>query len=235
MIIAENENEEELSNLEVDDIDLDLDLNDFKDTDIITVDDDLELDLDMDLELELDISNDEPENVEYTRDAKLVGKHSLRHDKIFVGGKARKNYDDDATPEEEEPEEEQDDSTQKMSFEIEYDSPILGTYLDNDERLLLKKLKERVLDAVLNKTNININLPRRKPSNVDFIKYYRIVKKELENDIFSDAEIFVELSIYFSDNLFGMFRLLDSISASKILSDLEKKYNLSELKEMVFK
>lgn len=236
MIKNEEINDQDLDlnpDLDMDlDMDLDLDninIDDFKDTDIDIDEDDLSI------ESTIEELSNESDNVEYIRDAKLVGKHSLRHDKIFVGGKSRKNFDDDAPDAEENIEEEFEDDTKKMSFEIEYDSPILGTYLDNDERLLLKKLKERVLEAVLTKTNININLPRRKPSNTDFIKYYRIVKKELENDLFSDAEIFVELSIYFSDNLFGMFRLLDSNSAAKILADLEKKYNLSHLRHMVFK
>ncbi len=210
--------------------------------DVISLDDsDIE-----DIEIDLDIDNIDDINIEkavdeiasdvsYTRNAKLVGKHSLRHDKIFVGGKPRRNVDDEDEPKILEEEQANDESSiDKVSFEIDYDSSVLGVYLDTDERLRIKKLKESVFEAINENTNINVNAPRRKPSKIDFNKYFKKVKKALEKDIFSDAEIFVELSIYFSDNLFGMFKLLDSSTSSKILSDLEKKYNFSEIKNVDF-
>ena len=140
--------------------------------------------------------------------------------------------DEDDLPIEEEKEEYDDNTIDKMSFEIEYDSSVLGVYLDTDERLRIKQLKERVYNAIINHTNINVSAPRRKPSKNDFNKYFKNVKKQLENDMFSDAEIFVELSIYFSDNLFGMFKLLDSSISSKILADLKVKYNFSEINDL---
>ena len=212
-VISFDENESE--DIE---IDIDLDYDNIDNVNIEKIADDIET-----------ISDD----VSYQRNAKLVGKHSLRHDKIFVGGKPRRNVsDEDDLPIEEEKEEYDDNTIDKMSFEIEYDSSVLGVYLDTDERLRIKQLKERVYNAIINHTNINVSAPRRKPSKNDFNKYFKNVKKQLENDMFSDAEIFVELSIYFSDNLFGMFKLLDSSISSKILADLKVKYNFSEINDL---
>ena len=51
---------------------------------------------------------------------------------------------------------------------------------------------------------------------------------------FSRSEIFVELSYYFSDNLFNMFKLLDKSSSAAIISELMTKYKVSHIKSVDF-
>ncbi len=51
---------------------------------------------------------------------------------------------------------------------------------------------------------------RRKPSKSDFNHYYFLLKTHLKDESFTNIELFNELAIYFSDNIFNMFKLLDN-------------------------
>jgi hypothetical protein len=62
---------------------------------------------------------------------------------------------------------------------------------------------------------------RRKPSKVDFNSYYELLKSKLQDESFTNVEIFNELSVYFSDNILNMFKLLDSKWRNMVLKELE--------------
>ena len=62
---------------------------------------------------------------------------------------------------------------------------------------------------------------RRKPSKSDFNHYYHLLKTNLEDDGFTNVELFNELSVYFSDNLFNMFKLLDNKWRNLIINELQ--------------
>ena len=62
---------------------------------------------------------------------------------------------------------------------------------------------------------------RRKPSRTDFNSYYNLLKIELEEESFTNVELFNELAVYFSDNLFNMFKLLDNKWRNMIISELQ--------------
>ena len=71
-------------------------------------------------------------------------------------------------------------------------------------------------------TKVDFKVNRRKPSKVDFNSYICILKKNLSEYNFTNVEIFNELSFYFSDNLFNMFKLLDSYWKQEIIKELQE-------------
>ena len=62
---------------------------------------------------------------------------------------------------------------------------------------------------------------RRKPSRSDFNSYYNLLKVQLEEESFTNIELFNELAVYFSDNLFNMFKLLDNKWRNMIINELQ--------------
>ena len=84
------------------------------------------------------------------------------------------------------------------------------------------EVKEKVYDVLTTKTKLNLLNNRRKPSKIDFNSYYSILKRELVNERFSNVELFNELSVYFSDNLFNMFKLLDNRWRNVIIEELHE-------------
>jgi hypothetical protein len=62
---------------------------------------------------------------------------------------------------------------------------------------------------------------RRKPSRVDFNNYYLLLIIELDSERFTNVELFNELAVYFSDNLFNMFKLLDNKWRNLIILELQ--------------
>lgn len=129
---------------------------------------------------------------------KLQGKHSLKYDSIFKGKK------DDLV---------EDDMSSMFfneNFEIDKSSVVYTESHDNEQYLRGKRVKEKVYDVLSRKTTLNFLNNRRKPSRVDFNNYYFLLTEELLNERFTHVELFNELSVYFSDNLFNMFKLLDN-------------------------
>jgi hypothetical protein len=84
-----------------------------------------------------------------------------------------------------------------------------------------KLVKERVYDVLKENTTINFLNNRRKPSRSDFNNYYSLLKNNLKDESFTNIELFNELAIYFSDNLFNMFKLLDNKWRNLIISELQ--------------
>jgi len=139
----------------------------------------------------------------------VEGKHSLKYDSIFKGKK------DDST----------EDDTESMffneKFEVDKSSQYWFESIDNENYIKEKKVKEKVYDILTSNTDINFLNNRRKPSRSDFNNYYYILKTHLKKENFTNIELFNELAVYFSDNLFNMFKLLDNKWRNLIISELQ--------------
>jgi hypothetical protein len=219
-----------------DDDDLDDDFNEINDNEDLSFDDNddldesesqIEIDDDEDLdiiieidddELELDLSTEPVVETESEEDIvlskhKLEGKHSLKYDSIFKGKK-------------DDPVDEEDTSDlfsgyYKESIEVDRASNYYSESIDNEVYIRTKLVKERVYSVLEKHTSINFLNNRRKPSRVDFNNYYQLLRTQLKDESFTNVELFNELSVYFSDNLFNMFKLLDNKCRNLIISELQ--------------
>jgi hypothetical protein len=145
---------------------------------------------------------------------KMAGKHSLKYDTIFKGKKDDDISEDDTIA--------QDISYQNDSFEIDRSSILYEEYRDTEQYIREKKVKEKVYHTLSTKTEINFMNNRRKPSRSDFNNYYHLLITELDSERFSNVELFNELAVYFSDNLFNMFKLLDNKWRTQIIEELQE-------------
>jgi len=174
-----------------------------------------------DLEIVLEISDEEGSEESETETEsedevvlskhKVQGKHSLKYDSIFKGKKEDK-VDEDF---------DQTSMYFNEKFEVDKSSFFYVESQDNEFYVRQKNVKEKVYSVLLNHTTINFLNNRRKPSKSDFNHYYHLLKIHLENDGFTNIELFNELSVYFSDNLFNMFKLLDNKWRNLIINELQ--------------
>jgi hypothetical protein len=151
---------------------------------------------------------------------KIQGKHSLKYDSIFKGKKE--------TPLTEEEEFEASSTYFNENFEVDKGSIYWFESIDNENYIKEKRIKEKVYEILLNYTDLNFLNNRRKPSKSDFNNYYYLLKTHLRDENFTNVEIFNELAVYFSDNLFNMFKLLDNKWRNLIIVELQEhigKYN----------
>jgi len=207
----EDENETQIS---IDD-ELVIDEDSFSDEVIEIEDDDLAFDVKVD-KIDDTISDDvvsEDEN----EDSDIVlskhtmeGKHSLKYDSIFKGKKEENNENDDF-----------DLIATSDKFEVDKGSAYWFESIDNENYIKEKRVKEKVYEVLSVHTDINFLNNRRKPSRVDFNQYYFLLKTHLRGESFTNIEIFNELSVYFSDNLFNMFKLLDNKWRNLIIKELQ--------------
>lgn len=200
---------------------------------IIEIDDDIleetisaDEDLD-DLKLEFDEADDividgieDDEDVTMSKH-KIQGKHSLKYDSIFKGKKEDPLSDDEF-----------DTMTtyHNENFEVDKGSMYWFESIDNENYIKEKRIKEKVYEVLSSNTDLNFLNNRRKPSKSDFNNYYFLIKSNLKDENFSNVELFNELAVYFSDNLFNMFKLLDNKWRNLIISELQEhigKYNTS--------
>jgi hypothetical protein len=179
---------------------------------------------------ELDLTNEDKKNNQENEDIvlskhKIEGKHSLKYDSIFKGKK-------------EEPIDEDDTSDlfsgyYKETIEVDRGSNYHFESIDNETYIRTKLVKERVYKILGEFTSINFLNNRRKPSRVDFNNYYHLLKTHLKDESFTNVELFNELSVYFSDNLFNMFKLLDNKWRNMIISELQdhigKNFNSKDI------
>lgn len=159
----------------------------------------------------------ESEGGEKINKHKLPGKHKLKYDSIFKG---KKN--------EEQPEEL--GSLHHIDgFDIDPFSVSHSQKMDQAEADRLRLLKEFVYKIIIEKTEINIKNNRRKPGRLDFNRYFEIITSNMDMRDFSHAEIFLELSWYFSENIFSMFKLLEPKWGAVIVRELSHKYNIKKI------
>lgn len=138
------------------------------------------------------------------------GKHRLKYDTIFKGKK------DNITPDDE-----LEEHINYENLEVDRSSTYWFESQDNENYIREKKVKERIYKVLSQKTELNFVNNRRKPSRADFNNYYYILKTSLVDEGFTNVEIFNELSVYFSDNLFNMFKLLDNKWRNLIIQELQ--------------
>lgn len=161
-----------------------------------------------------------------TNNHKLDGKHSLKRDTIFNG-----KIDDNNT------------ETNDFSM-IEYDNSYdigsieKGSVFEEDSRLfedmrIKKKLSEDVYNLLKNNTDLDFKSNRRKPNKTTFNNYFKMLLNNIDSQ-YTKSEIFVELSYYFTDNIFNMYKLLDKKYATIIIMELREKGHLSKIKFINF-
>ena len=141
---------------------------------------------------------------------KLQGKHSLKYDSIFKGKKEEITDESEMTS-----------SFFNEKFEVDKSSILYTESFENESYLRQKRVKERVYEVLSTRTGLNFLNNRRKPSRVDFNNYYLLLSVDLINERFTNVELFNELSVYFSDNLFNMFKLLDNKWRNLIILELQ--------------
>jgi len=183
-------------------------------------DDDEELDILIEIdEDDLDFIDKEEEKKEEEAEGdivlskhKLEGKHSLKYDSIFKGKKEDPLDEDDL------------DGFalyHKESIEVDKSSNYYFESIDNEAYVRTKLVKEKVYTVLSDNTSLNFLNNRRKPSRADFNEYFNLLKCNLEGESFTNVELFNELAVYFSDNLFNMFKLLDNKWRNQIIAELQ--------------
>ena len=215
----DNENEESSSEF-VDEPDSDESEDEDSNSDSLLLEDDSDMDIIIEIyedELEL-TEEDEPKTTTEEDESivlskhKIEGKHSLKYDSIFKGKKEENTEDDSLDGYV---------NYRKDSIEVDKSSSYHTESIDNESYVRAKLVKERVYDVLKQNTSINFLNNRRKPSRVDFNNYYSLLKGDLKDESFTNIELFNELAIYFSDNLFNMFKLLDNKWRNLIISELQ--------------
>jgi hypothetical protein len=198
------------------------DSDDDKQSDSISLcDDDEDLDILIEIdEDDLELIDKEEEKPAEADDSEIVlskhkleGKHSLKYDSIFKGKKEDPLDEDDL------------DGFalyHKESIEVDKSSSYYFESIDNEAYVRTKLVKERVYSVLSDHTSINFLNNRRKPSRADFNEYFNLLKRNLESESFTNVELFNELAVYFSDNLFNMFKLLDNKWRNMIISELQE-------------
>ena len=183
-------------------------------------DDDGDLDIVIEIdEDELDLTKDESTETSEEDDSivlskhKIEGKHSLKYDSIFKGKKEDPVDDEESL--------DGFSGYYKDSIEVDKSSSYHTESIDNETYIRAKLVKERVYEILKEHTTINFLNNRRKPSRNDFNTYYTILKNNLKKESFTNIELFNELAVYFSDNLFNMFKLLDNNWRNLIISELQ--------------
>ena len=175
----------------------------------------IEVSDDEDLSEEESEASDDDESSEEADDVvlskhKIQGKHSLKYDSIFKGKKEDITEEDDVNT-----------YYHNDKFEVDRGSVFYSESYENESYLRLKRVKERVYEVLSTKTTLNFLNNRRKPSRVDFNNYYLLLTVELNSEKFTNVELFNELAVYFSDNLFNMFKLLDNKWRNLIIIELQ--------------
>jgi len=154
---------------------------------------------------------------------KLEGKHSLNRDVLFVGKLDEKK---------EEGTEENtmffnDEVSIETGSQFEYESRRYEDYVNDIN------LEKDVFEVLKEKTKIDFTQSRRKPKREDFNSYYELLQKTLKHK-YTNCELFVVLSYYFTDNIFNMYKLLDRKHAASIIIELRNKGYLGSLNNINF-
>lgn len=202
--------------------------------DILEFSDEDELLFDEEIINEIDIDNTVEKNENFDLIFKLntnkhreEGKHSLERDTIFKG-KIKKDTDDLDNPSSNYHHNSSDDSDDYNS-----NINIFDNYKDDDDYVNQNNLSKDVYNILDTKTDIDFSSNRRKPNRETFNNYYNLLLKELGLR-YTKSEIFVELSFYFTDNIFNMFKLLDKRPATIIIKELIQKGYLKNLEGINF-
>ena len=157
---------------------------------------------------------------------KLEGTHSLKRDTIFMGKL------------DEEVEEGMEDSTMfpdydTDNYQIEKGSAYEVETRHYEDYYYQQCLTQDIYRILGEKTEIDFVENRRKPNKLTFNNYYLMCNSELGHK-YTKSEIFVELSYYFTDNIFNMFKLLNKKNATGIILELKDKGYLTDIGNINF-
>lgn len=214
----ENETEEVVEDVQEDEEESDDDINSSIGGGISDDDDDMDIAIEID-EDDLKLTDDDQPKVESSEEDivlskhKQEGKHSLKYDSIFKG-KKDDPLDEDGM--------DNISSYHKDTIEVDKSSNYYFESIDNEKYVRTKLVKERVYVVLTEHTSINFLNNRRKPSRNDFNQYFSLLKTHLVEESFTNIELFTELAVYFSDNLFNMFKLLDNRWRNMVISELQE-------------
>jgi len=178
--------------------------------DEIIIDDDVIEDTTIDVESKK-ISDTGAEDLVFSKHS-IHKKHSLNYDSIFKGRKEAPLTEDTS----------ESLGSFNETFEVDKSSIYWHESVDNENYIKEKRIKEKVYEVLAEKTDLNFMNNRRKPSRSDFNHYYFLLKSNLKDENFTNVELFNELAVYFSDNLFNMFKLLDNKWRNMIIFELQE-------------
>lgn len=213
----------ELETLDDDNLD---ELNEFNEE--VIIGDDLGENLDID---EDEDEEDEDDDVDImfkfnTNNHKIEGKHSLARDTIFKGKVEEITEDSEYLSC-------QDDFNLNDGLPIEVGTNYEFESKYHEEYIGRLNLSRDVYDLLSEKTELDFSSNRRKPNRQAFNDYYRMLLENIGKE-YTKSEIFVELSYYFTDNIFNMFKLLDKEYATQIIIELKQSGYLSNLNNINF-
>lgn len=206
---------------------LDDNLDEFNDFETVNIDEDFD---ESDISA-VEIEEDEDDEVDImvkfnTNNHKIEGKHSLARDTIFKGKV-------EEVTEESEYLTAQDDFNISDGLPIEVGSSFEFESKYHEEYVNRLELQKDVYDLLSEKTELDFSSNRRKPNRQAFNDYYRMLLENIGKE-YTKSEIFVELSYYFTDNIFNMFKLLDKEYATQIIIELKQSGYLTNLNNINF-
>ena len=162
-----------------------------------------------------------------TNNHKIEGKHALLRDTIFKG------KIEDVTDQVDEYFNIQEDININDGLPIEIGSNYEFESKHNEEYVNRQKLAKDVNRMLSEKTELDFSSNRRKPNRQAFNDYYKMLIDNIGKE-YTKSEIFVELSYYFTDNIFNMFKLLDKEYATQIIIELKQAGYLDNLNNINF-
>jgi len=156
---------------------------------------------------------------------KIEGKHSLNRDTVFFGKIDDEEIDPDF--------ESNFNDYYKDTYNIETGT-IQEEETQHQDRVYLKKeLSEEIYKLLDNHTSLDFYSNRRKPNKQTFNNYFQLLIDNLDYK-YEKCEIFVELSYYFTDNIYNMFKLLNKELATVIIKELKNKGYLDDMGDINF-
>jgi hypothetical protein len=179
---------------------------------------------------EIDELIDDDEDVMFkfnTNNHKIEGKHSLLRDTIFKGKL------DDTSDQVDEYFNIHEDININDGLPIEAGSNYEFESKFNEDYINRQKLAKDVHKMLSEKTELDFSCNRRKPNRQAFNDYYKMLIDNIGKE-YTKAEIFVELSYYFTDNIFNMFKLLNKEYATQIIIELKQAGYLDNLNNINF-
>lgn len=155
---------------------------------------------------------------------KIEGKHSLDRDTIFFG-KIEEEVDENL--------ESSFNDYYEDNYSIEAGTIQEDETLHQDKLHNKKELSQEVYLILKKNTKLDFHSNRRKPNKQTFNNYFDLLIETLDYK-YEKCEIFVELSYYFTDNIYNMFKLLNKELATSIIKELKYKGYLDDLGEINF-
>lgn len=181
------------------------------------VDDDMIEDTDLDVYFKFSTNNH-----------KLDGKHSLKRDTIFNGKIAENSIN------------EFEYYGQLSETDFTFSDTIIekGSVFEEESRnselfTNRRNLSRDIYNILSTKTDIDFKANRRRPNKVVFNDYYKLVLNDIGHK-YTKSEIFVELSYFFTDNIFNTYKLLNKNYAMGIINELREKGYLDNIISISF-